>query len=85
LLVQGRAPTVSNLTEAQILGWARAYIVQHQRPPTRHSGPVDTARGESWGTTDEALKNGRRGLPGGSSVSQLLIEHGLRKAKQKKR
>lgn len=37
-------------------------------------GPL---KGESFGTIDKHLRDGGRGLPGGSSLYQLLEEHGL--------
>tara|TARA_R110002072_G_scaffold63628_3_gene158080 strand:- start:743 stop:2167 length:1425 start_codon:yes stop_codon:yes gene_type:complete len=37
-------------------------------------GPL---RGESFGTIDKHLRDGGRGLPGESSLSQLMEEHGL--------
>lgn len=33
--------------------------------------------GETWGRIDKALRDGLRGLPGGSSLSKLLIENGI--------
>jgi hypothetical protein len=38
------------------------------------SGRVGAAPEESWGIIDYALKHGRRGLPGGSSLARLLAE-----------
>jgi hypothetical protein len=60
------------LTEAAIVAWARAFQRRKGRYPTRSDGPVARAPGESWGAIDVALHAGVRGLPGGSSLAQLL-------------
>ncbi len=44
-------------------------------PPVRMSGPVEEVPGETWLRIDTALREGRRGLPGGTSLSQLLAPH----------
>jgi hypothetical protein len=56
----------------QILSWADAH---HQRTgewPRTISGPVE---GETWNRINHALRDGGRGLPGGSSLMILLAEH----------
>lgn len=63
------------LTEAQILAWADAFYARYAKWPTQTSGPVEEAPGEKWGGLDQALGDGRRGLPGGSSLAQLLAQH----------
>jgi hypothetical protein len=60
------------LTEAQIVAWADAYYARHGKWPTQTSGPVEEAPGETWNGLDRSLVNGRRGLPGGSSLPKLL-------------
>ncbi len=63
------------LTVEQVLAWADAH---HQRVgdwPTHDSGPIPEAPGETWGAVEMALTQGRRGLPGGSSLARLLAEH----------
>ncbi len=63
------------LTEEQILRWADA---QHRRTgkwPKTSSGRLVEEPGESWAAIDLALRNGGRGLPGGSSLARLLQEH----------
>src|SRR4051812_41070329 len=76
-----RAP---ELTVAQILAWADAY---HQRigawPMRDSSGRIAGSLGEKWYNVDMALRRGSRGLPGGSSLAQLLAERrGYRNRKQ---
>ncbi len=63
------------LTQRQILNWADAHFKRHQRWPRFDSGPIFGATGESWSFIDTALKQGRRGLPGGTTLAQLLHKH----------
>jgi hypothetical protein len=60
------------LTEAKIRAWADAYHARTGNWPARVSGPIDEAPGESWNAVEVALRNGIRGLPGGSSLRRLL-------------
>jgi hypothetical protein len=60
------------LTTAVILGWADAHHARTRDWPGRDSGLVADAPGETWSAIDRALQSGRRGLPGGSSLPQLL-------------
>lgn len=59
-------------TLKQILGWVDAYFAKHGKWPTRHSGPIEAARGETWTAVEVALNHGNRGLPGGDSLARLL-------------
>jgi hypothetical protein len=59
-------------TVQQILAWAEAHRARTGAWPTQHSGAIPEAPGESWHKVDGALRNGYRGLPGGSSLYQLL-------------
>jgi hypothetical protein len=66
-------------TEDQVLAWADAYRDRTGQWPTGDSGPIQDAPGETWTAVDVALAHGIRGLPGGSSLAQLLAERrGLR-------
>lgn len=56
----------------QILRWARSHFTQYGRWPTCNSGPV-TDTPETWGRINDALRRGTRGLPGGSSLSRVLM------------
>lgn len=56
----------------QILEWADAHRDRQGRWPLKTSGPIEAAPGETWMAVAVALRNGQRGLPGGSSLSQLL-------------
>ena len=62
-------------TEAQILAWADAYYARTGEWPSPESGPIEDAPGETWKVVAASLLQGKRGLPGGSSLSQLLAEH----------
>jgi hypothetical protein len=59
----------------QILLWADAHHAAHGRWPNQRSGPVDSMRGETWSAIDLALVHGIRGLPGGTTLAQLLCTH----------
>ena len=59
------------LREADIVRWAKAYRRRTGKWPTRRSGPIAQARGESWLAVCEALRLGYRGLRPGRSLRQL--------------
>jgi hypothetical protein len=61
-----------DLTIKTILAWADAHHAQTGHWPGRHSGHVIAAPGEKWANIDQALMEGRRGLPAGSSLAKLL-------------
>ena len=67
--------TLPRLTVAQILAWADAYFARTGRWPRGRSGRVADAPGETWGALESALVQGLRGLPGGTTVAQLLAAH----------
>jgi hypothetical protein len=62
------------LTPADILCWAEAHRRRTGRYPHASSGPVLDSPRETWGAINQALLWGRRGLPGGSSLGQLLAD-----------
>jgi hypothetical protein len=66
-------------TIEEILLDADEYFARNGRWPTRESGRLPK-RGETWKHINLALIHGRRGLPGGSSLAQLLEEHRTRRA-----
>jgi len=61
----------------QIMLWAREHHAQTGQWPSRKSGPIPGAGGETWWTIDDALKKGSRGLSGGPSLADLLADNGL--------
>jgi hypothetical protein len=62
------------LTIRQILAWADAFHGRHGRWPTCRLGRIIGSLGEKWYNIDNALRQGLRGLPGGSSLTRLLEE-----------
>jgi len=60
------------LTFACIRRWARDHLRRAGQWPTVRSGPVIAAPGETWLRVDGALRDGYRGLPGGSSLRRVL-------------
>jgi hypothetical protein len=62
------------LTVEQILGWADRHRQKTGRWPTVDDGKVVGAGGETWRGINHALARGYRGLPGGSSLAQLLAQ-----------
>ena len=64
------------LSVDQILAWADAHHQRTGKWPTTRSGPiVGGYQGDTWSAIDQALRDGRRQLQGGSSLAQLLV-HG---------
>ncbi|MBI3465890.1 MAG: hypothetical protein HY000_22975 [Planctomycetes bacterium] len=59
-------------TIAEILRWADAHKARYRKWPVRTSGRITAAKGETWNAVDIALRAGKRGLPGGSSLAKLL-------------
>jgi hypothetical protein len=62
------------LTEAQILKWARAHYRRTGAWPNDQSGPITDHPGEVWSNINAALRIGRRGLPGDTSLAKLLAD-----------
>jgi hypothetical protein len=70
------------LTVEQILAWADQFYEREGRYPTDRDGEVPGTGGELWNNIDGALYKGKRGLPGGTSLPQLLAEQrGVRNRK----
>jgi hypothetical protein len=60
------------LTEQQILAWADAHHTRTGEWPIISTGSIPAVRGETWCAVDHSPRIGRRGMPGGSSLAQLL-------------
>jgi hypothetical protein len=60
---------------SQILDWADAYFARMGRWPTRKSGFIHETVNDTWIKIDRALLAGNRGLPKGSTLALLLMEH----------
>lgn len=69
-----RGLNAAPLTVDWILARADEYYAAHGEWPLQASGPID-GTDETWVAVDCALRAGRRGLPGGSSLRKLLEEH----------
>lgn len=67
----------SNLTVSRILAWADAHLRRTGDWPTGHTpGQIPVApKGTSWVAVELALSRGKRGLPGGVTLAQLLEAH----------
>lgn len=62
-----------HLSERQILAWADRFEKSTGRwPRERGDGAIPGTDGETWRNVGAALREGGRGLPGGSSLQQLL-------------
>lgn len=70
---KGRWPLPQHTIE-QILAWADAHHKRARRWPMSYSGRVRGVPGETWKNIDRCLKRGHRGLPGGFTLAELLIE-----------
>src|SRR5262249_32842998 len=64
------------LSEEQILHWADAHFQRTGRWPKYDDGPIVGVEGETWGAVQNALRSGRRGLQGGSSLARFLAANG---------
>jgi hypothetical protein len=71
----------SRLTIRQIVEWADQHRKRTGDWPTRTSGPIHKAPGETWGAIQTALQHGLRGLPGGDSLPKVLNRYRGRPAK----
>lgn len=60
------------LSEATIWDWVLAHRRRTGKDPSRDSGPVHGAPGESWGGIDGALKHRARGLTRGETLKQFI-------------
>jgi superfamily II DNA or RNA helicase len=60
------------LTEEQILAWADAHHERTGEWPKVVTEPIANFPDETWRAIDAALRHGMRGLPGQSSLPQLL-------------
>ncbi len=63
------------LEVTKVLRWMDAFHRRNGQWPRVVDGPITDAPGETWVAVDATLRQGRRGLPGGSSLARLLAEH----------
>jgi hypothetical protein len=65
------------LTKRAILAWADGHHRRTGQWPNQNTTmEIPEAPGEKWPSLNSALLEGFRGLPGGDSISRLLIRHG---------
>jgi len=64
------------LEEEDILIWAEAHHARTGRWPISISGAIPEAPGMTWLIVHLALKKGKRGFPGGSTLGRFLVERG---------
>ena len=57
----------------QIREWAEAFHRRAGNWPTRDSGEIADAPGETWKGIEAALYAGRRGPPGGMTLHKLAL------------
>ena len=72
--VRNRIVTCKPLSIKQVLLWADAYKDRTGFWPQIKSGPIQESPTDTWCAIDHGLREGTRGLPGGSSLAQLLAE-----------
>lgn len=61
-------------TEEQILAWADEHHERTHKWPSNKSGVIPGTNGETWTAVEMALSHGQRGLPGGTTLAQLLMD-----------
>jgi len=66
-----------DLSVAQVLRWADTHHARTGAWPSGHLGEQvrGAPKGTTWVAIELALQRGKRGLPRGSSIAQLLAEH----------
>ena len=69
---RGISHVVAEISERQILAWALAWHARVGRRPRKNSGAIPDSGGLTWSNVNDALKNGRGILAGGSSLAQFL-------------
>ncbi len=63
----------SPITEKQILFWADAFHERKGRWPRAGACSIPESPGDTWAHMDRALRKGSRGLPGGTTLDELLV------------
>jgi hypothetical protein len=67
-------PAIPRLTQEQILEWADAHFAATGAWPVQTSGALQNTRRDTWKALSDALRVGRRGLPGGTTLARLLAD-----------
>jgi hypothetical protein len=64
-----------DLSLKQLLQWAHAHRRRTGAWPTTTSGTIPGTGGETWIAVQNALRHGKRGLAGGTTLARVLLEH----------
>jgi hypothetical protein len=62
----------ANLEIYQIVKWADEHFIRHGTWPTGHSGVIPGSGGESWHQVQYALRTGKRGRRGRTTLLRVL-------------
>jgi hypothetical protein len=62
------------LRRTHIRAWIMEWYKNKCKYPTRNDAEIPGSNGETWSGVDDALRTGRRGLLGGTSLAQFLEE-----------
>ncbi len=85
---QGRIYRISDerrIDMKKVMSWARAYRKKTGIWPHLGSGEIPGSGGYRWGLVDMALRFGRRGLPGGTSLARLFGHKKKKKPKKRRK
>ena len=63
------------LTVKQIVAWVKSYHRRTGEWPRPVEEPLPEAPRETWRRLNYALRNGRRGLPGGMGLRELIVQY----------
>jgi hypothetical protein len=63
------------LTVTGILAWADDFHASRGRWPKYNDGHIPGTADQTWAAANMALSRGNRGLPGGTTLAKLLLEH----------
>jgi hypothetical protein len=69
------------LSHDEILQWADAWFERTGKWPRQDSGPIPEAPGETWQRVQSALLDGKRGLPGGETLTRFVATRRMLRTK----
>jgi hypothetical protein len=59
----------------EVLAWLDAHHKREGEYPSCYSGRIPESPDDTWMAVDQALRQGRRGFPGGASLADFIAEH----------
>jgi hypothetical protein len=62
-------------TVEEVCSWVRLHHEQTGRWPHVDAGAITDAPGETWESVERALREGRRGFPGGDTLAHFVARH----------